>query len=450
MSLLKASSASPAPAYAVGEPASGAAAPDAAASAAGRDGLRLDADGPQCCDVLIIGQEPSAIRALSRDLQGLGSRVHVCTPGPDALELASLGRWRMVVLAQMRIVPNLPQLARRLSEMQSPTCLIQAGVSDWRIAEAAASYARSVGQCVHLTAGSRVGARDFDALMREQRALNTRPPPPDATIPRQPESAFLEALRADEIVALYQPVYRVGGTLRGAEMLVRWRCPDGSLLAPDAFLPPAQAVIAHERLFSHLFCLAIRFLKTAPCSSDFQLALNVPASLARSLDWVEWVLRELHNEQLAPRRLLLEISECGPAASDAALAGAIAVLRQHGVDCALDDFGVGASSFNRLIEVPVNVMKLDCHTVWQCRRSLHARTLVRGIVDIAHQLDIQVVAEGIESTADFRTMTRLGGDLMQGFHFGAPMEHQALHELLRQDAVSVSPAASALQAAALG
>jgi diguanylate cyclase (GGDEF)-like protein len=228
------------------------------------------------------------------------------------------------------------------------------------------------------------------------------------------------AISNGELLLEYQPqVKPASGELRAVEALVRWQHPRHGLLFPDRFVPLAEHTGLIRELTDHVLDLAL-----AQCrrwrdeGQTLTVAVNITARDlldARFPDLVESLLR---RHGVAPEGLELEINE-KTAITDLPRARAIlALLSEMGVKLAIDDFGTGNSSLAYFRRLPVHVLKIDQSFVRQMLVSEDDAAIVNSTIDLAHDLGLRVVAEGVESAECNARLAELGCDLVQGFYFG--------------------------------
>ncbi len=238
------------------------------------------------------------------------------------------------------------------------------------------------------------------------------------------EQELRRALTADDEIEVHlQPLVRLDdGSLWGAEALVRWRHPTRGMLTPSRFLDVAEdsglIVPLGERVLAGA-CAAAAALPG--------LIVNVNLSPRQLHDPAlsPVVRRQLRRQGLAPDRLCLEVTE--EALVDARAIAVLQELQRHGVRVAIDDFGVGASSFRQLRRLPGALVKIDRSFVERLDREdgVDDRVLVRAMASLARQLDLQVIAEGIERETQADAVRELGVSVGQGWHLGAPMRAAA-------------------------
>ncbi len=238
-------------------------------------------------------------------------------------------------------------------------------------------------------------------------------------------AALLHALAQDQFVLHYQPVVDLGtGAVVGFEALIRWARPDGILVNPASFIPIAE----RSGVISALGAWAMR--KACSVASSWSqtngspapyVAVNVSARQLESFGIGAEVKHLLNDTQIAPSRLVLEVTEATLVANPTAAARRLHTLRELGVRIAIDDFGTGYSSLSYLKHMPVDTLKIDQQFVAGLGTDDADAAIVSATISIAEALQFDVVAEGVETELQANELRRLGAAHGQGFLFGRPM-----------------------------
>jgi diguanylate cyclase (GGDEF)-like protein len=241
----------------------------------------------------------------------------------------------------------------------------------------------------------------------------------------------------------YQPVVRLdSGRIVGFEALCRVRSPQGELIAAAQF---ADALI-DARLASR-----ITQLMMANVARDLRrwLDLGMPVEhVGINLSAVDFQLGDLRSRLFATfeeagvslKHIILEVTECVYLGDrDNVVATEIKELRRHGILVALDDFGTGYASLTHLLTIPVDILKIDKSFVDGLSQSNGGAAIIKGILGIARDLGVRVVAEGVETLDQVRELRALGCNLGQGYHFSRPVTPQKALGLLMQAADRSSP-----------
>ena len=230
------------------------------------------------------------------------------------------------------------------------------------------------------------------------------------------------AVERDELVLFYQPQVCVQtGRVMGVEALIRWRHPRHGLLAPDAFIPLAESSGMILPITRWVLETAIR--ECAPLretGSAIDLAVNLSPRALHDPE-LPGVLARL-AEQIGPTasRLKLELTETTIATDPEHAARLLAELRSFGIGIAIDDFGTGYGSLTYLRDLPIDEIKIDRSFVREANDDGPESAIVRAIVALARELDITVIAEGVETREMLERVTQLGCDSAQGYFLGRP------------------------------
>ncbi|HTY70995.1 MAG TPA: EAL domain-containing protein [Actinomycetes bacterium] len=262
--------------------------------------------------------------------------------------------------------------------------------------------------------------------------------------------ALRRAIDEGELELHYQPKVSLGrGTVTGVEALVRWRHPTRGLVLPDDFVPLAESSGLMHKLTASVVDEAL-----AQAAQWWDRGLKVPVAVnvsARDLHGAglaRTVSEGLTRHRLPAEAIRLELTERILMAEPARVADSLAELDRLGVRMSLDDFGTGYSSLVLLQRLPVSEIKVDRSFVSRMAVSSEDVTIVRSIIDLAHALGIDAVAEGVESDASWDTLCALGCDSAQGWYVARPMTADAMTEwLVRHPAGRVAGRAGHLAAA---
>ncbi len=311
------------------------------------------------------------------------------------------------------------------------------------------------GQVLHLSAGAGVvmipnDSRDAPELLREaETAMHRAKDAGDSRVyffaqALQEAASERLALRSDLRRALeakpaplllhYQPQVDSQGHLAGVEALVRWQDPRRGLVSPVHFIPEAEASGLIVPLGNWVLEEAATTLHRwqndpacAPWATKLTMAVNVSARQFREADFIGRIESLIARVGIDAFSLELELTESVLVDDLEATLEKMAQLRSHGVRFALDDFGTGYSSLAYLKRLPIDVLKIDRSFTMDIDAPEHSgqgkrpAVLIDAIVAMAHQLDLRVLAEGVETLAQQERLLRSGCDLFQGYRFSRPL-----------------------------
>ena len=237
------------------------------------------------------------------------------------------------------------------------------------------------------------------------------------------EAGLREALRDGQFLLHYQPQISQHRGLVGAEALVRWQHPQRGLVHPAEFIPVAEAaglIVPLGHWILRAACLQLVEWAQDPRTAHWTLAVNVSARQFRHQHFVDEVLGVLGETGANPQRLKLELTETLLLDDVEDTIVRMTRLRATGLGFSLDDFGTGFSSLSYLKRLPLDQLKIDQSFVRDLLTDPNDAAIARTIVTLAHSLDLDVIAEGVETAAQRDMLASLGCHLWQGYYFGQP------------------------------
>jgi diguanylate cyclase (GGDEF)-like protein len=252
----------------------------------------------------------------------------------------------------------------------------------------------------------------------------------------------LSAETVDEfgLQVAYQPIVGAAdGRLSGFEALARWHDADGRILRPDQFIPVAEEtglIYALGRLVLRESCRQLARWRALPSGAGLRMNVNISGRQLLEPAFVEEIAAVLAEQGLPPDALRLEITETEAAADYTAVRNALEAIRERtGVLAHLDDFGTGTSSLTFLRGFPGDALKIDRSFVLAMRGDESAFQIVKAILALAHNLGMEVVAEGVETAWHLDTLRDLQCDFAQGFLLSRPLPPAGAAALLQRGAV---------------
>ncbi len=249
-------------------------------------------------------------------------------------------------------------------------------------------------------------------------------------------SGLRQALNNDELSLYYQPQVTADGKPFGAEALLRWQPPGKSMQMPATFIDIAEdsgiIVPIGERVLE-LACRQLASWMKNKLYRDLVLAVNISAQQFRQPNFVQRVLSALEKTGAKPERLKLEITESLRLVDVEHAITTMQALKEHGVGFSIDDFGTGYSSLAYLKRLPLDQLKIDQGFVRDIESDADDRAIVQAIIDLGANLDLQVIAEGVETTNQRDILSGYGCSHYQGYLFGRPAPLDEFEQLVRQN-----------------
>jgi EAL domain-containing protein (putative c-di-GMP-specific phosphodiesterase class I) len=227
-----------------------------------------------------------------------------------------------------------------------------------------------------------------------------------------------QAIEEHELIVHYQPkVVRAQGDwhVKSAEALVRWRHPRLGLLYPGEFLPLAEQSGLILNVTDFVLTDAIRQIGHWRARGlDLGAAVNLSPKLVQDLEFPDRLSRIFKEFEVRPEQLTLEVTEAASLDNPELVMDIFTRLRVKGVGLSLDDFGIGTSSLTQLYKMPFSEVKIDGLLTSEVTSSKAAATVVRAIIELAHNLSLTACAEGVETSPVFEFLDQAGCDALQG------------------------------------
>ncbi len=247
------------------------------------------------------------------------------------------------------------------------------------------------------------------------------------------ESELRAAMDAEQFVLHYQPTINLEtGAISGAEALMRWRHPSRGLVAPDQFIPAAEAsamIIPMGRWALREACRQAKAWQDLGLPA-IPIAVNVSALQFRTPGFLEDIKRCLRETPLEARYLELELTESALMVDSSTTAPLLELLKEYGVVLKVDDFGTGPSSLSYLQHCPFDVLKIDQSFIREIMPKPEGAPLVRAVIAMGKSLGCRVVAEGVETRQQLAFLRAEYCDEGQGYHFSPAVDAEAFGRLL--------------------
>jgi diguanylate cyclase (GGDEF)-like protein len=229
-------------------------------------------------------------------------------------------------------------------------------------------------------------------------------------------SDLRKAMEKEQLQLHYQPKIDMRtGALCGAEALVRWQHPERGFMPPDTFIPVAEQSGFIVPLTTWILNNAMR-----ECARWHRLGIRIPVAVNLSVrnlhdaKITEQILSTLRDHGLDPGALIVELTETAVMTDSARAYDILATLNREGIRVSVDDFGTGYSSLSNLKKLPVHEIKIDRSFVMDMKEDNNDAVIVRSTIDLAHNMNLRVTAEGVENRETWDLLCALGCDMAQG------------------------------------
>jgi len=246
---------------------------------------------------------------------------------------------------------------------------------------------------------------------------------------------IVDAIPNGELRLRFQPeISARDGRVVGMEALLRWQSPTLGMLVPERFMPIAErlGVIVQIGAWVLEHAIAQMRLWREQGFDDLFVAVNVSTLQLLRPGFPDELLGVLRDANVPPESLVLEINESALAANFAPVYEGLVILRREGVGLALDNFGTGDSSLSALVRYPVDMLKIDRSFIRSAPAGERESAIVRAIIAMGHQLNMKVIANGVESEAQLGYLRRSDCDVFQGYLFGEPVPADTAGMTLRR------------------
>jgi len=246
----------------------------------------------------------------------------------------------------------------------------------------------------------------------------------------QLETDMRRGLMDDEFFLVYQPQIDLGsGRACGVEALLRWRDPERGVIGPNEFIPIAEESGMIQALGARVLRDACRQVMSWHRNNMLlRLSVNLSVQQLQHDDWLSIVDDALRSSGLAARYLDLEITESVIISHPDKAVATLIKLKQMGVSITVDDFGTGYSSLSYLARLPIQSVKIDQRFVRGLEQNRNDEAITQAIIALSHSLGLRVIAEGVETVAQFEFLRAHGCEEAQGFLISRPLEAPALRE----------------------
>jgi EAL domain-containing protein (putative c-di-GMP-specific phosphodiesterase class I)/CheY-like chemotaxis protein len=385
--------------------------------------------GIEALHVLVAEDHDFQRRTLVRMLTGMGARrVSEAADGRTALELFKGASEPVDVIISDLEMPEMDgmEFMRHVGEANRAVSVILSSALDPALVSSVEAMTKAYGITL-LGAIEKPVTQEKLARMIEKYAPPQARKAPRAAAPAMPVEEIRRGLAAKQFEPFFQPkVSLADGSVVGAEALARWRHPEKGLLAPYAFITPME----EHGLIDDLTWVVLE-KSAVMCREWLARGLQATVSVNLSLKSLsepglaERITERVAAQSLAPKHMVLEITETAAMTDVAKALENLTRLRMKGFGLSIDDYGTGYSSMQQLSRVPFTELKIDQSFVFSATEKESSKVILASSLDMAKKLKLKAVAEGVETRAHWNLLQELGCDVAQGYFVAKPMEAAA-------------------------
>ena len=383
--------------------------------------------------VLVVDDEPFILNVLRHMLGQLGfEAITTAGSGEEALQILNAGELPQLILLDINM-PSIDgvEFIRALVTLGYPGSLVLVSGESERALSAVMRLADVRGINVLGYLKKPVAP---DALGELLATLSTRTLPslsPSKASTYEPD-ILQTAIASGELVNYFQPKVNVQtGAFEGVEVLVRWLHPRDGLVYPDDFIPLAEDNGLIQALTMNVLCNTFRQLRLWQDSGlTVKAAINISMDDLNSLSFPDDLAKMAEESGVSTHDIQLEVTERQLIPNLATVLDTLSRLHLKRIALAVDDFGTGYSSLAQLSDLPFDQLKIDKRFVHGASGNPTAQAIFIASTDIANQLAMETVAEGVEDRADWDWLQKMGCDVAQGYFIARPMPAATLPEWL--------------------
>ncbi len=403
-----------------------------------RDRAGTSGDAP---DLLIIDDDRD-VGALIEVIAGQAGYAPTSVSTFDEFQSQLHDNVALIVIDLMMPCVDGIEVIRYLAARKCKAALLLISAVDQRVLQTAMNLANAQGlwtiKCLHKPLRprelERVLSQALPIVVDRQNQISDSHPETTSSVSHEFSATDLQrALDCDELVVFYQPkVDILTHALTSLEALVRWEHPEQGVLDPKWFIPLAEQCGLIEpvtecvmgKAFAQLAIWENQGLK-------LYVAINVSASSLNRIDLPDRIGELVRRHGVSPEQVILEVTESWLTEDAVTALDILTRLRLKGFGLAIDDFGTGYSTMEQLKEIPFSELKLDRAFVHGAKDHSQARTIAGSSVSLGQELNLKVVAEGVETEEDWDLVTALGCDMAQGYFIAPPMRGDELSAWLQ-------------------
>ncbi|MFK0570436.1 EAL domain-containing protein [Endozoicomonas sp.] len=384
--------------------------------------------------ILILEDHPFQLMVAEQTVSGLNVRKLMTSESSEhALELLKESGAVDIVICDLDM-PGMDgiQFIRHLAEQKLAQGVIVLSAMDVALIRTVEDMAMEHGLVVlgHISKPmSRNRLRELLELYFVEQAANTTQP----AVPKEllfDEKELEKAIKEDQFVLYYQPkVLLKSGQMVSVEALARWHHPEIGVVEPVHFIPMMESSGLIAPMTMKMIDLALEQARLWRVEGrNLAVGINLSAAILSNTDLPDILIQKTRDLNIPPELFTLEITESSLIQNAALSLETLARLKLHGFSLSIDDFGTGYSSMQQLNRIPFSELKIDRSFVSNACHDKTHKAIVEANINLAHNLNMQTVAEGVETVEDWQLLLELNCDLAQGYFVAKPMPAETLSQ----------------------
>ena len=287
----------------------------------------------------------------------------------------------------------------------------------------AANYVRQ-----KVKGGEKGSVRFYDDEMQKQRELEN-----------EIVNDMKEAMEQKQFKVYFQPQYSIKShEIIGAEALVRWERDNGTVLSPNAFIPVYENNGKIIELDFYVFETVVEFIAENLKAGREQVPISINASSLHASDpqTINTYINILKKYSVDPTMVEIELTETAVVSEYESVRKLFDSFQLHGIKTAMDDFGSGYSVLNTIVDIPVDVIKIDRGFITSCLETDRGIYFLKHLIDMIRNLGYQIICEGVETDEQIEILRQIGCDEIQGYWYSKPLSMEDYKELLQSEKIS--------------
>lgn len=381
--------------------------------------------------ILVVDDDEDVADFVSTTLNTLGYKCDICT---NAATVGNIYSIKHAVIVLDIFMPQMDgiEVLRFLHESKVNIAIVLMSGKDKSVLHSARELATEWGFSVLGMLEKPFTSEDLGAVFSEFA------PSEKVFVPNNPpvilEDDISRAIELEQLTLSYQPKIRLAdGVVQGVEALIRWEHPEKGFISPSIFIPVAELVGQIEPINQFVVRSAVAQMnKWLSDGLDFSLSINIsPASIA-NLHFPEQLEKLAIEADISPSKITIEVTETAIMSNVGNYMDMFTRLRMKGFRLAIDDFGTGYSSLYQLVRLPFTEIKVDQAFVSNILKDRECATVTLMATILAHELGMNVVAEGVEDEETMDMVQKIGCDEVQGFFCARPMKAAILGDWLNE------------------